>query len=165
MATLTADVASCSATTAPIGPDTITALYLGDGTSGPSHGMTTVTIFRATPSLICSRLSGRTTTTIKVSVCTPSSTLKRAATAPGSFLSSGGTLTWSRSSQTTVVSLTSTSPGQGACPRNFVEHDLSGTVTGGTSLYTLVMDPVSIRVCENARSGSMKLVTGTQADL
>ena len=164
MATIVGDVASCSATTAPIGTDTITALYLGDGTSAQSHGQTTVTVFRATPSLACSRLSGKATTTIKVALCTPFSTLNRTARASGSILSSGGTLTWSRSGQTTVISLTSTSPGQGACARNFVEEDLSGEVTGGTSLYTLVMDPVSIRVCESNRSHSVKLVAGTQAD-
>ena len=165
LATLTGDVATCSATTALIGTDTVTALYLGDGTSGPSHGQTTVTIVRPTPSLVCSKLSGKATATIKVGLCAPFSTLNRTASTPGSFLSSGGTLTWSRSGQTTLVSLTSTSPGQGGCPRNFVEHDLSGDVTGGTSVYTLSGDPVSIRVCESARTHAVRLVPGTEADL
>jgi hypothetical protein len=127
--------------------------------------MTTVTITRATSGLSCSKVAGKSTTTIKISVCTPFSTLNRVARAPGSFLSSGGTLTWSRSFQTTLVTLSSTSPGQGACPRNFVEHDLTGSVTGGTSVYTLATDPVSIRVCESARTHAVKLVAGTQADL
>jgi Bacterial Ig-like domain (group 3) len=163
-ATLVGDVASCAATTAPVGVTTITGLYLGDGTSGRSFGMTKVTILRATPSLACSRLSGKASTSIKFSLCTPFSTLNRTARAPGSLLSSGGTITWIRSAQTSVVSLTSTSPGQGACPRNFVEHDLSGDVTGGSSVYTLPGDPVSIRLCENARY-AVRLVTGTTANL
>jgi Bacterial Ig-like domain (group 3) len=163
-ATITSEVASCSAATAPIGVNTVTALYLGDGTSDKSHGSTTVTVFRASPSLSCARLAGKATSMIKVAICTPFSAANRSARAPGSILSSGGTLTWSRSGQTTVVSLTSSSPGQGACPRKSVEYDLSGDVTGGTSLYTLAFDPVSMRVCESIRSHSVKLVPGTQAE-
>jgi hypothetical protein len=164
-AVLSGSTASCSATTAPIGTTNVTALYVGDGTSDKSFGMTTVTISRSTPSLTCAKVNGKTTTSIKLAVCSPFSGANRTATAPGSFLSSGGTLTWSRSLQTSVVSLTASSPGQGACPRKFVEHDLSGQVTGGTSLYTLALDPVSIRVCESTRTHVVKLVAGTQAGL
>jgi hypothetical protein len=160
---LTAGAGSCSASTAPIGVTQITATYVGDANFARSFGSENQTVSRATPSLDCARLSGKATTTIKLAICTPGSTLNRTARGPGSLLTSGGTLTWSRSSQTTVVSLTSTSPGQGACPRNFVEHDVSGHVTGGSSLYTLAGDPVSIRMCESARSHSVKLVAGTQA--
>lgn len=164
-ATLVGDTASCSATTAPIGNDPVNATYVGDGTSGRSVGSTSVTVFRSSPSLACAKLSGKATASIKLALCTPFSIPNRTASAPGTFLSSGGTLTWRRSSQTTIASLTSTSPGQGACPRNFVEYDLSGDVTGGTSLYTLAFDPVSLRVCESARTHSVKLVPGTQAEL
>jgi Bacterial Ig-like domain (group 3) len=163
-ATLSGDTASCTAATAPIGTTTITAQYLGDGTSARSHGMTTVTITRATPSLACSRLSGKASGTIKLSLCSPFSSLNRFARAPGSFVSSGGTLTWVRSGRTSLVSLSSTTPGQGGCPKNFVEHDLSGEVTGGSSVYTLAGDPVSLRVCQNARTRAVRLVPGTEAD-
>ena len=163
--TLVGDTASCAATTAPIGSDTITATYAGDGASARSVGKTTVTVFRATPSLSCTKLSGRATISIKLALCTPYSGLNRTASADGSFLVSGGTLTWSRSFQTTTASLTSTSPGQGGCPMNFLEHDLTGQVTGGSSLYTLPSDPVSWRVCESVRTGVVRLVAGTDAEL
>jgi hypothetical protein len=160
---LSAGAGSCTASTAPIGVTQITAIYFGDATFMRSFGVANVTVSRATPGLDCAKLSGKTTTTIKVGDCTPFSNLNRTARAPGSLLVSGGTLTWSRSLQTTVASLTSTSPGQGACATNFVEHDVSGHVTGGSSVYTLAGDPVSIRVCESPRSHSVKLVAGTQA--
>ena len=163
--TLAGDTASCTSTAAPIGTDTITATYNGDAASAQSSGTITVTVSRATPTLTCARMSGTAAGSIKLALCTPISTANRTASTPGSLLVSGGTLTWSRSLQTTTVSLTSTSPGQGGCSKGFLEHDLNGEVTGGSSLYTLPDDPVSWRVCESVRTGAVRLVVGTDAEL
>lgn len=163
--TLSGDTASCDATTAPIGTYNIKATYVGDGVSARSVGTTTMTVFRATSSLSCAKLSGNAATSIKLALCTPYSGLDRTASAPASFLVSGGTLTWSRSFQTSTVSLTSTSPGQGGCPKKFIEHDLTGEVTGGSSLYTLPDDPVAWRVCQSVRTGAVHLAAGTDAEL
>jgi large repetitive protein len=164
-ATITDGVASCSTTDAPIGNLTIKAGYQGDALFEGSNADTSLTVLRATPSLTCARLVGRATTQIKLTACTPFSAQDRQAIGPGSFLVSGGTLTWHHSLQTTIVTLTSTSPGQGSCPRRYVEHDVSGDVSGGTAADTLVGDPVSIRYCQSSRSGAVRLVTGTTAQL
>ena len=163
--TLSGDTASCTASNAPIGNYTVTATYFGDGVSAASVGRTVLTVYRATATLTCNRLSGRIGASITLSHCAPYSSTNHMGIAPGSFLESGGTLTWSRSFQTTIVSLTGTSPGQGGCPNHFVEHDLTGDVTDGSSPYSLPHDPVSWRVCQNVRSGAVRLVAGTVAQL
>ena len=164
-AVLSGGSASCSASTAPIGVVNVTAVFAGDGTFSRSTATTTLTVYRATPSLTCARVSGKIESTLKVSRCTPFSASDRVGFAPGSFARSGGTLTWRRSGQTATVTATATSPGQGACQAKFTEEDLSGDVTGGTSQYALVGDPVSIRLCLSAKTGTLHLVAGTTAEL
>ncbi len=58
-----------------------------------------------------------------------------------------------------TMSLTSTSPGQGACAAGDTEHVTTGIVTGGTSNYTLTGDPVKFKVCEDG-SGNFTIVPG-----
>jgi hypothetical protein len=66
--------------------------------------------------------------------------------------------------KSTVASLTSVSEGQGACPVGTTEDDVTGIVTGGSSLYTHVGDPVQIRACQT-KLGALGLVKGTKAQL
>lgn len=164
-AVLSGGDASCTSSTAQIGMDSATAIYAGDASSARSMGVTSVTVFRGSPSLTCARISGKASTSLKFAACSPFSGLNRTASTPGSFVLAGGMVTWSRSEQTTVVAASATSPGQGACPKHFVEHDLTGEVTGGTSLYTLTWDQVSMRVCVGNRTGALRLVAGTTAQL
>ncbi len=164
-AVLSSGSAACTATTAPVGVDTITAAYLGDASFSRSTSQATLTVYRAAASLACSKAAGKSASQIKFAHCTPFSTHDRVAFAPGSFVRSGGTLTWRRSGQSAVVTASSTSPGQGACPAKFSEVELTGTITGGTSQYALVGDPVSIDFCVSNRTGAVRLLAGSTAQL
>jgi len=113
-----------------------------------------------TSSVSCAKVTGTVTGLMKLSLCTPASATNRTA----STAALGSTLTWVTSRQTTVESLSSSSPGQGLCPLNSTELDISGVVTGGTSTYTAIGDAVSASLCEN-RSGHLSLVTGTKYSL
>ena len=113
-----------------------------------------------TSSVSCAHVAGTITGAMKLSACTPASKANRVA----STVALGSTLTWSTSGQTTVESLSSSSPGQGACPLNRTELDLSGLVTGGTSTYTPVGDVVSATLCES-QTGHLSLVKGTKYSL
>ena len=155
---------SCSAASAPAGFDAIDAVYSGDSTFGVSLATTTLTVLSAPPSLTCAKVSGKVSTNIAISSCTPFSEFNKKATAAGSILTTGGTFTWFKSGQTTSVSLTSTSPGRGACSKYRTEYDISGSVTGGTSTYVNLNDPVALRVCQS-RGGGVSLVLGTTASL
>jgi len=104
----------------------------------------------------CAHVTGTTGGTMKLSACSPASATNRTA----STVALGSTLTWSKSGQTTVESQSSSSPGQGACPLHSTELDISGSVTGGTSTYTVVGDVVSASLCVS-RTGHLSLVPGT----
>ena len=53
--------------------------------------------------------------------------------------------------------------GRGRCKKGWVELDFTGAVTGGTSVYTHVGDPVSYDVCFTFKSGTnVTLVKGTK---
>jgi hypothetical protein len=117
------------------------------------------------PGATCTKLSGTAAGTLRLRSCTPSSKVATSATAPGTLLSSGGTLTWASGGQTTAVVVAASSPGRGACRKGSVEHDVTGTVTGGTSAVTGAGDAVSIRYCQRTVDGALRLVTGTTAHL
>ncbi len=162
--TLLDGAGSCDASNAPPGIDTVTAAYNGDSNFDSSTDTTTLTVTNPTPSVDCSELSGTTSTYVTFKQCELPSKANKSASASSSFIVSGGTLTWSPSSQTTGVSLRATSPGQGSCAKNDIEEELSGIVVGGTSAYTQLDDPVSLTMCVN-KAGRVSLVKGTTADL
>jgi virginiamycin B lyase len=163
-ATLSAGIGSCSATNAPIGTDVVTATYSGDSIFASSSGTTPLTVLPPVPPVVsCSKLSGNVSSSVHFRMCAPLQKRNRSASAPGTLFTSGGTLTWKPSGQTSSASLSSTSPGRGVCRTNSIELDVTGTITGGTSTYTHTDDPVTIRLCETDR-GAVKLVPGSQAD-
>jgi len=162
------------------GSDTsITAISPGEG-NPDTVAVTVVTVGGTTPgtpadvftygnngctgscssSVTCARVSGTVIGTMKLSACTPASKTNRAA----STVALGSTLTWSGSGQTTVESLSSSSPGQGICPLHRTELDISGVVTGGTSTYTAVGDVVSATLCDS-KTGHLSLAKGTKYSL
>ncbi len=151
---------SCTASNAPLGADTVTATYGGDPNFVATWANTTVTVYTIT----CGKLSGSVTTgynfAITLSKCSPASKGNRSAS--GSALGGGYTFTWSTSGQTTIDSLSLAPAPAGACAKGGSEFDITGTVTGGTSTYTQVGDPVSVRVCLS-KSGKVSLVSGTTA--
>ena len=110
----------------------------------------------------CAKVSGKLTATISLKKCTPKSATNKSAKGPGASLTSSGTLTWKKSHQTTVVSASASSVGQGGCPSGSTERDVTGSVTGGTSTYTHSGDDVHLRLCV-AGSGAVSLVKGTTA--
>jgi hypothetical protein len=128
-------------------PATVTAFAM----SSPASAASGVT---------CKKLTGTISGNITISKCTPKSKTNKSASAPALSLASGGTLTWSKSAQTTTVNLSTSNPGQGACKKGSSEYDVTGTVTGGTSTYTQSGDAVSGKACL-ASSGSLSLVKGT----
>jgi hypothetical protein len=105
----------------------------------------------------CQKLTGTITGDITISKCTPKSKTNKTASGLAVSLASSGTLTWSKSGQTTNVTLSTSSPGQGACKAGSTEYDVTGTVTGGTSTYTQSGDAVSGKACVTS-GGSLSLV-------
>jgi hypothetical protein len=92
--------------------------------------------------------------------CTPTSLTDRRATLDpltSSFV-------WKPSGATTIVSLSTSSPGQGVCPVGRIELDISGAVVGGTSTYTNVGDAISAQTCVRP-NGKLSLVKGTMLGL
>jgi hypothetical protein len=161
-ATLMGGSGSCSDGTAPPGPDTVTAVYSGDAAFASSSATTALFVDSG---VVCRELSGTSSATVRLAECsTPDGVRLGVASAPAGALTAGGTVTWTKTNQTTIVSLTSSSVGQGACSPGGTEFDIAGTVTGGTSVSTLIGDQVALSVCESA-SGSLTLVPGTTATL
>src|SRR5262249_24263738 len=97
-------------------------------------------------SVQCAKLAGSFTGTLTVSRCTPRSTIDRRALLDAQT----SMFVWMPSGETTIVSLATSSPGQGACRTGRVELDISGSVVGGTSTYTIVGDVISARACVTA---------------
>ena len=120
----------------------------------------------ATSSVTCKTLTGTVAGNVTFSKCTPKSKTNKSASAPSASLEgeTGGTLTWTKSGQTTVIKVSTKSPGQGGCSTGSTEYDATGTVTGGTSTYTHVGDVVSARLCLSA-SDTLTLVKKTTASL
>ena len=117
-------------------PTSIAAVTL---TAGPAA---------AASSIQCAKLGGNITGTIVIAKCSPKNKLYKTLSGTASLLAGGGPLTWSPGGQTTIVSApTTTSPGQGSCPKKWTEYDSTGTVTGGTSTYTHAGDTFSSRAC------------------
>ena len=160
-AVLSAGAGSCTDPTAPTGLDTVTAVYSGDSTFASSSASTTLHV---NSGVACAALSGSVSGTISLKLCTPSAPTLKSASAPATVLTAGGTLTWAKRGQTTVVSLSSTSDGQGACAGGSTEHNVSGTVTGGTSTSTVAGDLVNLSVCQTG-TGALSLAPGTTAVL
>ena len=133
-------------------------------TTSDTKAATASVIIGQIPTLPCAKISGKATGEIKISKCLPKTKQDKLARGLASSLFSGGTFTWSKSNQTTVVATTVTSPGQGSCSAKHTEEDVSGTATGGTSTYTTPGSPVSIRLCES-HSGSLKLLKGSIANI
>ena len=138
------------------GIETITASYSGDGSFAPSSGTTTLTSYVTTKSDIkCTGLStasGNAT----ISGCTvPGYSGLKTATALSSVLLSGGAVTFSTGT-TSVLSVSSTSPGQGSCTSGETEHITTGIVASGTTDPGF---PVKFKVCESG-SGKFTIVPG-----
>jgi hypothetical protein len=110
----------------------------------------------------CAKVTGKLTGKISLKKCTPKVSTDKLAKGPGASLTSGGTLTWKKSHQTTILSTSASSPGQGSCPAGSTERDVTGSVTGGSSTYTNSGDYVYVRLCQSP-SGAVKLVKGTTA--
>jgi hypothetical protein len=124
--------------------------------------------------LTCTKVSGRFIASLIIRRCTVPLADRRtygSASIVVSTLSSGGTITWAKSGATTTLGpATITSPGRGRCGVFDTEHDISATVTGGTSAVTNKGDTFSADVCvyktTPAYMNSMtKLVMGTTASI
>ena len=110
----------------------------------------------------CAKVSGKLTGEISLKKCTPKSPTNKSAKGSGASLTSSGTLAWKKSRQTTEISASASSVGQGGCKTGSTERDVTGSVTGGTSTYTHSGDYVYLRTCVSG-SGAVSLVKGTKA--
>ncbi len=147
---------------APIGEavDTVSLSITTIGGTSPNTSADQFTYLAPNLPVVCRKVAGRAGGSITVSKCTPTSKSDTSAT-----LDPTGTFfTWTPSGQTTTISVTPSPVGQGSCPKNKVEWDYSGTVTGGTSTYSTVGDAVSGITCAS-KSGSLALLKGTTFDL
>lgn len=120
-------------------------------------------------SLTCAKLSGSesgSVTTKKCSVTKADKKTYKELTAPNATaLEAGGTLKWSSSGTTTVISKpTLTNAPAGACPSKDSGIIATGTVTGGTSAVTHSGDTFRAEVCISSK-GKLKNAKGTVVDL
>jgi len=117
-------------------------------------------------SLACGSVVGRAPGVVTISGCTPANATAKSATGSMSVLSSGGgTLTWHPSNKATVVSVSWTSPGKGACGTGRSEFDVAGVVTASSASNAHYFDKVSGRICVNNATSTVALVTGTKLQL
>jgi hypothetical protein len=120
----------------------------------------------ASSSVTCKKVSGTIKTSFIISSCLPANPKDVTASAPISALATGkGTLIWSPSKQTTMISTKPTVKGQGGCGTGNTEYDVLGTVTGGNSTYTKKGDVVKGRACVNGKTFALSLVPGTVLSL
>ncbi len=132
---------------------------------GKNSGHSVSAVFDLTvPPTSCARATGSTNGSVTLLRCTPASSTDTTSAIVFGGLLSGGTLTWSPSGETTEISVSSSSPGRGDCPKGGTEEDVSGSVTGGTASSTQIGDPVSMRLCEKV-GGLIGLVKGTTVSL
>jgi len=124
----------------------------------------------ASSSLSCSKLTGNISSTVAISKCSPLTKSEKKAYASASgqttTLETGGTITWSNSGATTVLSSPSlSSGGSGTCKKGETQETATGTVTGGTAAVTKSGDTYSADVCYDSSNGDITLAKGTDAEL
>ncbi len=120
----------------------------------------------------CKKLTGYAVSAnkFKLQKCTPANPEKTLSGRATNLTTVGGptTDTWKwNGGKTTVVSL-SVALTAGVCGAGYTGYTDTGTVTGGTSTYTTVGDPVSMVVCAksaNPYKGNLHLAAGTMASL
>ncbi len=124
--------------------------------------------------LTCTKVSGKFNTTLTIRKCSVPTADRKAyglASIVVSALGTGAIATWSKSKATTTLGpATISSPGRGRCGVFDTEHDITATVTGGTSAVTSRGDTVSADVCvykttSGYMSGMTKLVAGTTVSI
>jgi len=124
--------------------------------------------------LTCTKVSGKFNTTLTIRKCSVPTADRKAyglASIVVSALGTGAIVTWSKSKATTTLGpATISSPGRGRCGVFDTEHDITATVTGGTSAATSRGDTFSADVCvykttSGYMSGMTKLVAGTTASI
>jgi hypothetical protein len=140
----------------------IMAAVLAGGIAVPVFGLASSSSATGTSSIQCAKLVGSVSGTITISHCTPASKDNKTLSGNAANLALGGTLTWKKSGQTTIIeNVVTTSPGQGGCPKKWTEEDTTADVSGGTSTYTHAGDAVTSHTCN--KGSAIKLVKGTTA--
>jgi len=129
----------------------------------------------ASSSITCTKLKGTETGVVTVSKCSvPSADKKTYKSLGGSAvqLATGGSLSWTSSGATTIVSAPTLSTPSGGCKATKpgkaptqTETLATGTVTGGTSAVTHVGDTYRIELCITIKNGKLSLVKGTVVSL
>ncbi|HEY7946261.1 MAG TPA: hypothetical protein VID75_01225 [Acidimicrobiales bacterium] len=107
----------------------------------------------------CTKASGTITSNLTVTGC--NSGLGKGSVPASSLASGSGTITWKgKHGGTTTISVSATSPGQGACATGSTEEDATGSVTADTSGKVTVGSTVSAKACVTS-TGSVSLVKHT----
>ncbi len=114
----------------------------------------------------CSALSGKLTTTIKFSACTPSLSGSYASASGPGFALSGGTtrLTWKSSNKSSSLSLGGLSVASNHCPAGSSEFRVNGAVTQSSGKSPVALSKVTFLMCQ-AANGTLSLLRATQAKL
>jgi hypothetical protein len=108
--------------------------------------------------------------TLTIGKCSPSGGkgYKEVTGSTAALAVAGSNLTWSNSGATTTVTIGSSSPGQGVCPKNYVEFDALGSVTAASTSgpgIPAVGDVVSGTACIDIAKNKLKLAKGTTFNL
>jgi hypothetical protein len=125
----------------------------------------------ASSSLSCAKLTGNINNNVTITKCTPLTKAEKKTYKSGSAvaldLAEGGTITWSSSGATTIISAPTLTTGPGTCKTStknpVTEETATGTVTGGNAAVTNNGDTFYAEVCVNNNSGAITLVKGTYA--
>jgi hypothetical protein len=120
----------------------------------------------AKATMTCADLSGKLTTTITFTGCTPSKKGAYATATGAGFALTGGTtrLKWHSSKETTTIALGGLAPGTNACSGGALEYKVNGQVASATAPPTPALTKVSFKICV-AGSGAVSLLRGTTASL
>jgi hypothetical protein len=120
-------------------------------------------------SLTCAKIKGSETGSVTVLKCSVSKadkkTYKEATVSNAAALVAGGTLHWSSSGATTIVSApTLSTPPAGTCSAKDTAERATGSVTGGSSAVTHAGDTFKATVCIS-KSGKISEAKGVPVDL
>jgi len=155
----------CIVSNPPIGRDEVDANYSGDIAYAPTASASYLYVTNPNPSVTCAKVSGNYfTRPIVFANCSPSMGKFNKKAKSEQTLQNGLTLVWSRTGGRTIIPQRIDGRGQGSCKAKSVELDVYGVVTGGTSTYTHLYDPVFFRLCRSP-GFNLSLVPGTVAEL
>ena len=116
------------------------------------------------PASLCTALTGKITTTLTFSGCTPGAGYTSATAAATSFAGGRMTLLWHSSLTSSVASFEVSQSSPGGCAAGSTENLVAGAIIQSTTASVKPLSKVSFRACITA-AGNVSLVHSTKASL